>query len=219
MSLVNEIKKVIEKCIDEGKDVAIYPMGDVGIRTQNIMKAVYGITPRYRFDNKLCKYNKEMYVFTCFLQLGYKNPRIVVSALNPHASESGLFGDEEAQEIEPAIEMARKEGLNVEGPEPPDTVFVKCQAGQYDIVVAMYHDQGHIPLKLNGFNYDHINDKYESVSGINCTIGLPIVRTSVDHGTAFGKAGEGRANEESMIDAIFAGIEMAKNKKVRRLYG
>ena len=142
-----------------------------------------------------------------------ENPRIVVSALNPHASEGGLFGDEEEREIEPAIEKARQEGLDVEGPEPPDTVFVKCQAGQYDIVVAMYHDQGHIPLKLNGFRYDHIHDKYDSVSGINCTIGLPIVRTSVDHGTAFGKAGEGRANEESMVDAIMAAIGMAENRR------
>lgn len=146
-------------------------------------------------------------------ELGYENPRIVVAGLNPHSSEDGLFGDEEEREITPAIEKARKEGIQVEGPEPPDTVFVKCQAGQYDIVVAMYHDQGHIPLKLSGFKYDLHNDRYESVSGINCTIGLPIVRTSVDHGTAFGKAGEGRANEESMIDAIFAGVERVKNRE------
>ena len=95
-------------------------------------------------------------------------------------------------------------------------MFVKCQSGQYDIVVAMYHDQGHIPLKLNGFDYDHLNNKYNSVSGINCTIGLPIVRASVDHGTAFGKAGEGRANEESLIDAIFAGIKMADNRREKK---
>ncbi len=146
-------------------------------------------------------------------ELGFDAPRIVVSGLNPHSSEDGLFGDEEKKEITPAIERAQKEGILVEGPEPPDTVFVKCQAGQYDIVVAMYHDQGHIPLKLGGFKYDLQRDKYVSVSGINCTIGLPIVRTSVDHGTAFGKAGEGRANEQSMIDAIFAGVEMAKNRE------
>lgn len=146
-------------------------------------------------------------------ELGYESPRIVVAGLNPHSSEDGLFGDEEEKEITPAIERARGEGIQVEGPEPPDTVFVKCQAGQYDIVVAMYHDQGHIPLKLGGFQYDLQSDKYASVSGINCTIGLPIVRTSVDHGTAFGKAGEGRANEESMTDAIFAGVEMAKNRE------
>lgn len=145
-------------------------------------------------------------------QLGYPNPKIGVSGLNPHCSENGLFGTEEEQEILPAIEEARREGIDVTGPESPDTVFVKCQAGQYDIVVAMYHDQGHIPLKLSGFKYDMQKDRYESVSGINCTIGLPIVRTSVDHGTAFGKAGEGRANEESMMDAIFAGVEMAENR-------
>lgn len=145
-------------------------------------------------------------------QMGYRNPRIGVAGLNPHCSENGLFGMEEKQEIIPAIEEARKEGIDVMGPESPDTVFVKCQAGQYDIIVAMYHDQGHIPLKLSGFKYDLQKDRYESVSGINCTIGLPIVRTSVDHGTAFGKAGEGRANEESMLDAITAGVEMAKNR-------
>lgn len=145
-------------------------------------------------------------------QLGYQHPKIAVAGLNPHCSENGLFGTEEENEIMPAIEEARKEGIDVAGPESPDTVFVKCQAGQYDIVVAMYHDQGHIPLKLSGFKYNLQQDKYESVSGINCTIGLPIVRTSVDHGTAFGKAGEGRANEESMMDAIFAGVKMAENK-------
>lgn len=146
-------------------------------------------------------------------QLGYANPKIGVAGLNPHCSENGLFGTEEEKEILPAIEEAKALGINVIGPESPDTVFVKCQAGQYDIVVAMYHDQGHIPLKLNGFQYNLLEDKYESVSGINCTIGLPIVRTSVDHGTAFGKAGEGRANEESMLDAIFAGVKMAKYRR------
>ena len=145
-------------------------------------------------------------------QLGYTSPKIGVSGLNPHCSENGLFGKEEEQEILPAIEEARKMGIDVTGPEPPDTVFVKCQAGQYDIVVAMYHDQGHIPLKLKGFEYDLQKDQYKAVSGINCTIGLPIVRTSVDHGTAFGKAGEGRANEERMLDAIFAGVTMANNR-------
>lgn len=145
-------------------------------------------------------------------KLGYKHPKIGVAGLNPHCSENGLFGTEEENEILPAIEAARKEGIDVSGPESPDTVFVKCQSGQYDIVVAMYHDQGHIPLKLCGFKYNLQKDEYESVSGINCTIGLPIVRTSVDHGVAFGKAGEGRANEESMMDAIFAGVKMAENK-------
>lgn len=146
-------------------------------------------------------------------ELGYEEPKIGVAGLNPHCSENGLFGSEEQNEIIPAIKEAQDMGLHVSGPESPDTIFVKCQAGQYDIVVAMYHDQGHIPLKLSGFKYDLLHDKFESVSGINCTIGLPIVRTSVDHGTAFGKAGEGRANEESMLDAIFAGVKMAENRK------
>ena len=97
------------------------------------------------------------------------------------------------------------------GPEPPDTIFVKCLGGAYDIVVAMYHDQGHIPLKLSGFKMDPNSKAFTTMSGINCTIGLPIIRSSVDHGTAYGKAGEGRANEESMLDAIYAGIEMSKN--------
>ena len=146
-------------------------------------------------------------------QLGYDNPRIAVAGLNPHCSENGLFGTEEQEEIIPAVKEAKEKGYDVVGPVPPDTVFVRCQSGEFDIVVAMYHDQGHIPLKLSGFQYDLQNDRYESVNGINCTIGLPIIRTSVDHGTAFGKAGEGRANEESMLDAIDAAVRMAKNRK------
>lgn len=144
--------------------------------------------------------------------LGCKNPRIGVAGLNAHSSENGMFGNEEAQEIIPAIEEARAMGLDVDGPVPPDTVFVKCQAGQYDVVVAMYHDQGHIPLKLAGFKLDVATNRYLSMSGVNTTIGLPIIRTSVDHGTAFGKAGEGRANEESLVDAIDMAVVMATNK-------
>lgn len=146
--------------------------------------------------------------------LGIENPRIGVAGLNPHCSENGLFGTEEASEIIPAIQEARRQGLHVEGPEPPDTVFVKCRAGIYDIVVAMYHDQGHIPLKLNGFQWDEEKGQFRSVRGINCTIGLPIIRSSVDHGTAFGKAGEGRANADSMLDAIAAGLVMAENRNL-----
>jgi 4-hydroxythreonine-4-phosphate dehydrogenase len=146
--------------------------------------------------------------------LGIENPRIGVAGLNPHCSENGLFGTEEASEIIPAIQEARRQGLHVEGPEPPDTVFVKGRASIYDIVVAMYHDQGHIPLKLNGFQWDEKKGQFRSVRGINCTIGLPIIRASVDHGTAFGKAGEGRANADSMLDAIAAGLVMAENRNL-----
>lgn len=143
--------------------------------------------------------------------LGIKKPRIGVAGLNPHCSENGLFGTEEASEIIPAINKAREEGIDVHGPESPDTVFVKCKAGIYDIVVAMYHDQGHIPLKLNSFQWDAAEGKYSSVKGINTTIGLPIIRVSVDHGTAFGKAGEGRANADSMIEAVEVGLIMSEN--------
>jgi len=142
--------------------------------------------------------------------LGITSPKIGVAGLNAHCSENGMFGWEEEREIAPAVEAARAEGIDAEGPVPPDTVFVKAQAGQYDVVVAMYHDQGHIPVKLSGFKLDLATGRYESVGGVNCTIGLPIIRTSVDHGTAYGKAGEGRANEESMVDAIDTAITMAR---------
>lgn len=143
--------------------------------------------------------------------LGIEQPRIGVAGLNPHCSENGLFGTEEANEIIPAVREAQSEGINVQGPESPDTVFVKCKAGIYDIVVAMYHDQGHIPLKLDSFQWNEAEGKYSSVKGINTTIGLPIIRVSVDHGTAFGKAGEGRANADSIIEAIETGVKMAGN--------
>jgi len=145
-------------------------------------------------------------------RLGVQHPRIAVAGLNPHAGESGLFGREEAEEIEPAIRQANMEGLIVEGPLPPDTVFSKMQGGQYDLVVVMYHDQGHIPTKLIGFQYDDKTKTWGSMSGVNITCGLPIIRVSVDHGTAFGKAGEGRANPESMIQAIKIAAQLALNK-------
>lgn len=149
---------------------------------------------------------------TACRMLGMEKPRIGVAGLNPHCSENGLFGTEEASEIIPAIHMAQSEGIDVQGPESPDTVFVKCKAGIYDIVVAMYHDQGHIPLKLNAFRWDAAEGKYSSVKGINTTIGLPIIRVSVDHGTAFGKAGEGRASADSMVEAIGVGLKMIENR-------
>ncbi len=145
-------------------------------------------------------------------QIGIDEPRIAVAGLNAHCGEDGLFGDEEIKAINPAIAQAKSEGINVDGPIPPDTVFVKALAGQYDIVVVMYHDQGHIPVKLTGFKMDPETKKYTSVSGINVSLGMPIIRTSVDHGTAFGKAGKGYANEESLVDAIDMAIKMAKSR-------
>lgn len=143
-------------------------------------------------------------------ELGIRNGRIAVAGLNPHSSDNGLFGEEEAREILPAVEAARVEGLDVTGPVPPDSVFVRALGGEFDIVVAMYHDQGHIPLKLAGFRMDPATGKYTSMSGINTTIGLPIIRTSVDHGTAFDRAGRGVANEGSMVEAIEVAVQMAK---------
>jgi len=130
--------------------------------------------------------------------------------LNPHAGEGGLFGREEIEEIIPAIKQAQKVGINVEGPIPPDTIFSKVIGGQYDIAVVMYHDQGHIPMKVTGFKYNKKTNIWLSMSGVNVTVGLPIIRTSVDHGVAFGKAGEGRANEESMIEAIQMAVQFIR---------
>lgn len=146
-------------------------------------------------------------------QIGIKEPVVGVAGLNAHASENGLFGSEETDAIIPAIEAASAEGMTVEGPIPPDTVFVKALGGAYDIVVAMYHDQGHIPLKLHGFRMDPQTGAFTAVSGINTTIGLPIIRTSVDHGTAFDRAGLNVANEESLLDAIDLAVQMAKWKE------
>ncbi len=146
---------------------------------------------------------------TSLQQLGMNRPRIAVAGLNPHAGENGLFGQEEIEEIVPAIQEAVQHGMTVEGPLPADTVFSKMLGGQYDIVVVMYHDQGHIPTKLLGFQYDEKTDSWGAVSGVNITCGLPIIRVSVDHGTAFDKAGKGRANPESMIQAIEIAAQFA----------
>ena len=132
-------------------------------------------------------------------RLGFGEPRIAVAGINPHAGENGLFGDEEINEIIPAIINMKEKGINVEGPCPPDTVFLQALKGKYDVVVAMYHDQGHIPLKLIGFK-----------SGVNVTVGLPFVRTSVDHGTAFEIAWQGKANENSMVEAIKLSIKLSQ---------
>jgi len=145
--------------------------------------------------------------------MGMPGGTIGVAGLNAHCSENGLFGTEEADAIIPAIERARAEGLRVEGPVPPDTVFVKALAGQYDIVVAMYHDQGHIPLKLHGFRMDPATGLFSSVSGVNTTIGLPIIRTSVDHGTAFDRAGRNVSNAESMEEALALAVRMALHRE------
>ncbi|MEW6719411.1 MAG: 4-hydroxythreonine-4-phosphate dehydrogenase PdxA [Thermodesulfobacteriota bacterium] len=136
-------------------------------------------------------------------RFGIASPRIAVAGLNPHAGEGGLFGTEDAEEILPAIEQAKARGIDATGPVPPDTVFFRAaRRREFDIVVVMYHDQGHIPLKLRGFE-----------EGVNVTVGLPFVRTSVDHGTAFDIAGKGTADCRSMTAAIRAAATMARSGK------
>ena len=140
--------------------------------------------------------------------LGQPHGRIAVAGLNPHAGEDGLFGDEEQQQIVPAIEAARAEGLNVTGPLPADTLFSRARGGEFDIVVAMYHDQGHIPVKTLGFEYDETTKKWTGLSGVNVTVGLPFLRVSVDHGTAFDRSWKGVANHESMVEALDVATRM-----------
>ena len=136
---------------------------------------------------------------TFLKRVGYDNPRIAVAGVNPHAGENGLFGDEEITIVGPAVQAMKSEGVNVTGPCPPDTVFMQCHEGMYDMVVAMYHDQGHIPLKLLGF-YD----------GVNITAGLPFIRTSADHGTAFDIAWRGVAKAESMAVSIQLAMQITR---------
>jgi 4-hydroxythreonine-4-phosphate dehydrogenase len=134
--------------------------------------------------------------------LGIKNPRIAVAALNPHGGDGGLFGREEIDEIEPAVEELRGLGFGVTGPIPADIVFSQARGGMWDVVVAMYHDQGHIPIKVASFEFDNEAQKWISTGGVTVTLGLPYVRTSVDHGTAFDIGGKGIAEPGAMISAI-----------------
>jgi 4-hydroxythreonine-4-phosphate dehydrogenase len=131
-------------------------------------------------------------------KLGVESPRVAVAGLNPHAGESGLFGTEDAEHIAPAVAAAVEEGIDATGPWAPDTVFMRARRGEFDIVVVQYHDQGHIPIKLMGFD-----------TGVNVTVGLPFFRTSVDHGTAFDIAGSGKAEHASMRAAIDLARELS----------
>jgi 4-hydroxythreonine-4-phosphate dehydrogenase len=133
---------------------------------------------------------------------GFTQPRIGVAGLNPHAGESGLFGNEEIKEISPAIAEMRRQGMDVSGPHPPDTIFYRAYKNkEFDAVVAMYHDQGHIAVKMVGL-----------MKGVNVTLGLPIIRVSPDHGTVWGKAGKGTADENATVEAIRLAIKMSQEK-------
>ena len=150
------------------------------------------------------------------IQLGEANLKIGIAGLNPHAGDSGLFGTEDDMEILPAVIEARRRGYDVEGPVPADTMFSKAATGYYGGVVAMYHDQGHIPFKLSGFKWNAEKGQMDSVKGVNITMGLPIIRTSVDHGTAFEIAGKGIASADAMVLAIQSAVQLHKHHDVDR---
>jgi 4-hydroxythreonine-4-phosphate dehydrogenase len=159
------------------------PLADVPrLLTQNLVEQTIALTAR-----ELPKFDK-------------MQPRIAVAGLNPHAGEHGLFGSEEQRAIVPAIERCRARGIDVSGPFPADTIFVRARRGEFDVVVACYHDQGLIPVKLVAFG-----------KAVNVTIGLPIIRTSVDHGTAFDIAGKGIADAESMVAAVLLAARLARS--------
>ena len=138
-----------------------------------------------------------------FKKWGFESPRIGVAALNPHASDGGLLGDEEAKQIGPAVEEARAMGIDATGPVPADTIFTQAIDGKYDVVLCMYHDQGHIPIK--------VHDWAKSVS---VNLGLPFIRTSVDHGTAFDIAGKGIADHESMLESIRVAVSLVSDGRL-----
>jgi 4-hydroxythreonine-4-phosphate dehydrogenase len=146
-------------------------------------------------------------------RLGLAKPRIAVAALNPHAGEGGIFGVHDIRITAPVVADYRNRGLDISGPVPGDTVFVKLRAGAYDAVVAMYHDQGHIPVKLLGFQVDPTTGEWLGLSGVNITLGLPIIRTSVDHGTAFDIAGRGIARQSSLVEAIDYALVLARKPR------
>lgn len=144
-------------------------------------------------------------------RLRIARPRLAVAGLNPHAGENGLFGREEIEEIIPAVEEARRSGITVDGPLPADTLYAMAFGGRYDLVVAMYHDQGHIPLKMTSMRWSEPRHTWRRMRGVNVTLGLPIIRVSVDHGTAFDIAGKGVASADSLLDSIEIAVQMARS--------
>jgi 4-hydroxythreonine-4-phosphate dehydrogenase len=143
--------------------------------------------------------------------LGVKNPRVGVAGLNPHCGEGGILGTEDDAIVAPVV--AEYAARGIAGPYPGDTIFIKLRAGQFDAVVAMFHDQGHIPIKLLGFHVDPATGQWQAISGVNITLGLPILRTSVDHGTAFDIAGKGIANADSLVEAAEYAIQLVQGQR------
>ena len=192
--------------LSDTKDFAMLLMGRelrvIHVTTHVALRRVPELCTRERVGRVIALAQKTMNF------LGVARPRIAVCGLNPHAGEEGLFGDEEQREIGPAVEAARRGGLDVHGPLPADTLFSRARGGEFDIVVAMYHDQGHVPVKTLGFTFDQKTGVWTGLSGVNVTVGLPFLRVSVDHGTAFDRAWKGIANPESMIEAIDVAVRM-----------
>ncbi len=149
--------------------------------------------------------------------IGIARPRLALAALNPHAGEGGVIGTEDRDVLVPVIEAFRSKGVDISGPVPGDIVFVRAAAGQFDCVIATYHDQGHIPVKLLGFQIDRKAGKWTGLSGVNITLGLPIIRTSVDHGTAFDIAGRNSASPQSMIEAVDYAMRMVTRRKTQQM--
>jgi 4-hydroxythreonine-4-phosphate dehydrogenase len=138
-----------------------------------------------------------------FKRMGYENPRIAVAGINPHCGENGLFGNDDPERVDPAVKQAQQEGINVQGTISADTVYHKAYRGDFDLVVAQYHDQGHIPVKLVAFD-----------TAVNVSLGLPIDRASVDHGTAFDIAGTGKANHANMLETLSYADKLATAKRI-----
>ena len=150
-------------------------------------------------------------LFDALKALGIDQPRVAVAGLNPHCGEGGILGKEDDEIIAPVVREYADKGLS--GPHPGDTVFIKLRARQFDAVVAMFHDQGHIPVKLLGFHVDPETGKWQAISGVNITLGLPILRTSVDHGTAFDIAGQGIADANSLVEAAEYALKLITGQR------
>lgn len=174
------------------------PLRVILVTTHVALKEVPSLIKKDKVLKTIILANKAM------IDLDIKEPRIAVAGLNPHAGEGGIFGREDTEEILPAIEEARRKGINAVGPIPPDTLFHKAYKGEYDIVVSMYHDQGLIPLKMLSFG-----------KAVNVTVGLPIIRTSVDHGTAYDITGKGIADPSSLIEALRLAVKLVEAKRKR----
>ena len=184
------------------KEVATMLMADqlrvVHLTTHRSLRVACDYVTR---DNVLAK---TMLTHEHFTRWGFPTPRIAIAALNPHASDGGLIGDEEEKHITPAVEAARSQGVDATGPVPPDTVFNQAIDGKFDVVLAMYHDQGHIAIKVHNW-----------AKSVSVNLGLPFIRTSVDHGTAFDIAGKGVADHESMMEAIGVAVDLANESRLR----